>query len=124
LSYLAILGLVFLADLRNSLRLIRRYPYQFAFSVLYFLGYLAAFAWYSPIAPERRFIYGLYIPFMFAVFYALQALASSQRSEGDHRSAIDLPRFLSAAHFVIFLSLLANIWLVLTERMFFDRFGA
>jgi hypothetical protein len=124
MSYLAILCLVFLADLRYSLRLIRSYPYQVAFSVFYFLGYLAAFAWYSPIAPERRFIYGLYIPFMFAVFCALRALASSQPAEGDRPAVIDLPRFVSAAHFVIFLSLLANIWLVLTERMFFDRFGA
>jgi hypothetical protein len=124
LSYLAILCLVFLADLRNSLRLVRSHPYRVAFSLLYFLGYLAAFAWYSPIAPERRFIYGLYIPFMFAVFCALQALASSQHVEGDRPAVIDLPRFLNAAHFVIFLSLLANIWLVLTERMFFDRFGA
>jgi hypothetical protein len=124
LSYLAILCLVFLTDLRNSLRLVRSYPYRVAFSLLYFLGYLAAFAWYSPIAPERRFIYGLYIPFMFAVFCALQALASSQDAAGDRPGSIDLRRFLNAAHFVIFLSLLANIWLVLTERMFFDRFGA
>jgi hypothetical protein len=124
MSYLAILCLVFLVDLKNSLRLVRSQPYRVGFSLLYFLGYLAAFAWYSPIAPERRFIYGLYIPFIFAIFCALQALASSQGSRESRSSAIDLHRFLNAAHFVIFLSLLANIWLVLTERMFFDRYGA
>jgi hypothetical protein len=124
MSYLVILVLVFLVDLKNSLQLIRRYPYRIAFSLLYFLGYLAAFAWYSPIAPERRFLYGIYIPFMFAVFCALQALVSAQHAEGDRLRGIDLPRFLNAAHFVMFLTLLANIWLVLTERMFFDRFGA
>jgi hypothetical protein len=124
MSYLAILCLVFLADLRNNLRLVRSQPYRVVFSLLYFLGYLAAFAWYSPIAPERRFIYGLYIPFMFAVFCALQALASSQGLGERRLGAIDLRQFLNAAHFVIFLSLLPNIWLVLTERMFFDRYGA
>jgi hypothetical protein len=124
MSYLAILCLIFLADLKNSLRLVRSQPYRVIFSLLYFLGYLAAFAWYSPIAPERRFIYGLYIPFMFSLFCALQALASSQGSGESRLGAIDLRQFLNAAHFVIFLSLLPNIWLVLTERMFFDRFGA
>jgi hypothetical protein len=124
LSYLVILCLVFLADLRNSLRLVGSHPYRVAFSLLYFLGYLAAFAWYSPIAPERRFLYGLYIPFMFALFCALETMTLPRENSQDHPRRIDLRLFLNAAHFVIFLSLVANVWLVLTERMFFDRFGA
>lgn len=122
LSYLAILVVVFLADLKRNLRLVRLHPSQVGFSVLYFIVYLGAFVWYSPISPERRFTYGLYLPFLLAVFLALKAMARNQAWESGGR--IDLRLLVNAANFVIFLSLVVNIYLVLTERMYFDRYGA
>jgi hypothetical protein len=124
LSFLVILILVFLADMKNGLKLSRRYPYIIGFPVLYFSGYIMAFAWYSPIAPERRFIFGLYIPFMFTLFKAVKELAQNQLKTNREASAIDLTKFVNASYFVISLSLIINIWLVLTERMYFDRYGA
>lgn len=124
LSYLAILALAFLLNLRGNLALMKRQPYLISFNLLYFLVYLAAFVWYSPIAPEPRFTYGLYIPFMFAVFFALKTLTSNQQNYGSHDWGIDTGRFVNLAHSVMFLFLVANIWLVLTERMYYDRFGA
>jgi hypothetical protein len=124
LSYLVILALTFLLNLRYNLALMKRHLYLVGFNLLYFFGYLAAFVWYSPIAPERRFIYGLYIPLMFAVFFALKTLTSNQQNSGSYGWGIDTKRFVNLAHVVMFLFLAANIWLVLTERMFYDRFGA
>jgi len=122
LSYLAILVMIFLADLKRNLRLVRLHSSQVSFSVLYFIVYLGAFVWYSPISPERRFTYGLYLPFLLAVFLALKAMVRNQAREG--RGKIDLRLLVNAANFVIFLSLVVNIYLVLTERMYFDRYGA
>lgn len=124
LSYLVILLLVFFVDVRRNLSLIRRHPYQILYSLLYFAGYLAAFIWYSPIAPERRFTYGLYIPFMYAVFSGIHAMATNQPETWSSPRLLDARRLIEAANFVMFLTLLANIWLVVTERMYFDRFGA
>jgi hypothetical protein len=122
LSYLAILIVVFLADVKRNLGLIRKHPYRVDYSALYFIVYLGAFVWYSPISPERRFTYGLYLPFLMAVFLALKAMAGNQVREGGGR--IDLRLLVNAANFVMFVSLVVNIYLVLTERMYFDRYGA
>lgn len=124
LSFLVILILVFIADMKNGLDISRRYPYVIGFPILYFLGNIMAFAWYSPVAPERRFIYGLYIPFMFALFKAIKELANNQLKFNREANTIDLTKFVNASYFVISLSLIINIWLVLTERMYFDRYGA
>ncbi len=120
LSYLALLVMVLLADVKNSLAVFRKSPVSILFALLYFAGYLAAFVWYSPISPERRFTYGLYIPLMFSIFTALEALGASCSREGG----VDVGEFVGAANLVIALTLLVNIPLVLTERMFFDRYGS
>lgn len=120
LSYLALLLLALLADVKNSLRMFHKYPTTVIFALLYFVGYLTAFVWYSPISPERRFTYGLYIPFMFSILAALEALCASRPREGG----VDVSEFVNAANLVMALTLVVNIPLVLKERMFFDRYGS
>jgi hypothetical protein len=118
LSFLAILVLAVLADLRTALKNGRQDPYTVIFATLFFAGYLATFVWYSPISPERRFTYGLYLPLLFSIMVALKSLARGVRGKIDHAL------FNRAALIVIALILSANIYLVLTERIFFDRFGS
>jgi hypothetical protein len=98
----------------------RKFPYTVLFSLLYFTGYLAAFIWYSPISPERRFTYGLYIPWMFSIFIAIEELSRNQPHEGW----TNLTEFARASNLVMALTLIINIPLVLAERMFFDRYGS
>ncbi len=117
LSFLTILAVIVLSDLKNSRTTARKHAYLVGFSLLYFAAYLAVFVWYSPISPERRFTYTLYIPLMFSIFVALKNLVEGQ-------SAKDLRRLRDAGLFVMALILFSNIWLVLTERMFYDRFGS
>lgn len=112
--------MVLLADVKNTLGVLRKYPLTVLFALFYFAGYLAAFMWYSPISPERRFTYGLYIPLMFSIFAALKVLSASRSREGG----LDVREFVGAANLVIALTLVVNIPLVLTERMFFDRYGS
>lgn len=124
LTMLVLLILVFAADFRNGARLISRYPYLFAFGILFFGFYLAAFTWYSPISPERRFTYGLFIPLMFSIFVSLKELVNQQLKTADEKALFDLKSLTHGAYLLVGLSLIINIWLVLTERMFFDRYGS
>ncbi len=124
LSYLVVLIFAFLGDLPGSLRLIRRYRYIVLFAGLYFVGYLAAFVWYSPISPERRFTYGLYLPFLFSAFVALRAIARQAQDRQPGSGPLDIRRFIQAAHFIIFATLPFNIYFVVVERMLFDRYGS
>lgn len=125
LAYLWIFSLVVLLDLRNNLAVIRTYPYLVAFGVLFFLGYLVAFAWYTPLASGRRFTYSLYIPFLFSIFVAINAFARRQaKGSATQAPAINLGRLFNAANLVITLTLVYNIWLVLDILLYVDRYGS
>jgi len=124
ITFLVLLLIVTMVDLKNSINLLMKYPYLVGFSILYFAVYMTAFIWYSPISPERRFTYGLFIPLMFAIFVALKGLVANQRKNADQETSIELKQFVNAAYFIVVLTLVINTWLVLSERMFFDRYGS
>ena len=125
LAYAWIFFLALLVDQKNNLRTAKKYPYVIAFALLFFLGYLAAFAWYSPIASGRRFVYGLYIPFLFAVFAAINGLARQQIiAPSNGKTPLSLTRFFTTTNLIIFFTLFYNIWVVLTTSLFFDRYGS
>jgi hypothetical protein len=125
LSYTVIFLAAILLDIRTTLGLVKKYPYAILFTVLFFIGYLAAFAWYSPISPERRFTYGLYIPFMFSLFIGIKELAQQQGiRKGGQEAPVDTANFALATNLLVTGTLLFNIWLVVTERLFFDHYGA
>jgi len=123
LSYLMILLFVILGNLRKCMRLAKRFPYRVGFSLLFFAVYLAAFVWYSPISPERRFTYSLFLPLMFSIFVTLDTINKGQDQEAL-KMGVDWHVFTRASHILIGLTLVINIWLVVNERMFFDRFGS
>jgi hypothetical protein len=125
LSYLLIFLGAILINVKNSIRTARDYPYLVLFTVLYFLGYLVAFSWYAPIAGGRRFIFGLYIPFLMGIFISINELSRKQSiTYGNRGNQVNLERFFTTANIFIALTLIYNIWLVLTELMFYSRFGS
>jgi hypothetical protein len=125
LDYLLIFFLAILLDWKNSLRTAKKYPYVIAFTLLFFLGYEAAFAWYTPIASGRRFTYGLYIPFLFSIFAAINELGRSQISDPPRENTlINLPRYFTTSNLIIALTLVYNIWVIITASLFFDRYGS
>ena len=125
LDYLWIFLLVMLLDIRNVWRNVRKYPFVIAFVGLFFLIFLAAFAWYTPIASGRRFAYTLYIPYLFSIFVAANTLGRNQfsfRAEGN--AAVRQSRFFNAANLLVALTLIYNIWFVLRFILFIDRYGS
>jgi hypothetical protein len=118
LSLLAFLILAVLADPGAVKDLVQRNRYVVLFACLFFIGYLATFVWYSPISPERRFTYGLYIPLLFSIGVSLRSLAKAAKGW------IDPALFNRASYIILAAVLVANIYLVLTERIYFDRFGS
>jgi hypothetical protein len=124
ISYFVIALFLLLVNLRGSIAQVKKYPYLTLFGVLFFLVYLAAFVWYSPISPERRFTNALFLPWMFSLFVSLREIAQNQIPPINPERAIDARLFTRAAHLLISLTLIFNIWLVLNERIFFDRFGS
>jgi len=125
LSYLLIFLLAILCDVRNCLRTARNYPYLVLFTMLYFAGYMVAFSWYYPIAGGRRFIYGLYIPFLYVVVLSINELARRQTLFlGQKWNQVNLAKLFVASNIIIALTLVYNIWLVTTEVLFFGRYGS
>lgn len=125
MAYAWIFLLALLADYKNSLRTAKKYPYVIAFTVLFFLGYLTAFAWYNPIASGRRFVYGLYIPFLFSVFAAINTLSRQQTLFApDGKATLCVRRFFTISNLTIAFLLFYDIWVVLTASLFFDRYGS
>lgn len=114
LSYLLVLLCAVLMAPKRAWKLVRDNPYLVLFELLYLAGYLASFTWYATVAPERRFTYTLYVPLLFSIFAALKNLANSVR----------VSRVITAAHLLAACSVVINIWLVVSERMFFDTYGS
>lgn len=123
-SYLVLLLLTVLADPGNAWQSIRHWWFLIAFGALYFAIYLAAFTWYAPISPEPRFTYGLLIPAMMTIFVSLRELVANQKRSNGDGPPTDLRLLVNSANFIIFLTLMVNIYLVLSERIYFDRYGA
>ena len=125
ISYLIIFLLAILIDVRNGFRTARNNPYLVLFTILYFFGYLVAFSWYAPIAGGRRFFFGLYIPLLIVVFASINELAKNQPAAyGEKAPKINLARFFSTSNVIIALTLIYNIWLILTRVLFYSRFGS
>lgn len=119
-GYLLVLLVAALLDWRTTLRLVRQSPYALLFVLLYLAVYFASFAWYTPIASGRRFTYTIYLPYLFAVFTGLQALAAGQPTG----SRTSLPTFVRLAHILITLTLVASLPPILTRGIFYDLYGS
>jgi hypothetical protein len=78
----ASLGLfIALVNLRELKKLSLRYRLLIPFSICFFAGYGALFNWFAQLASGNlnRYIYGLYIPFLFLIVYALEKWLASPK---------------------------------------------
>jgi hypothetical protein len=75
-------GLFFSAIYFREIReLLFKYPITILFLLGYFGGYATLFAFYRPIAGQTaRFLYALYIPLLFGVFYLIHTLVKNEKS--------------------------------------------
>ena len=125
ISYLLILLLGILINFDSFRKFLKSNLVPIMFVILYFAGYLFAFAWYCPIACGRRFTYALYIPFLIAIFLVMRELVKYQpREPGKVENKIDLAKYFTASHLIVAISLLFNIWLVTNDVLFIDAYGS
>jgi hypothetical protein len=97
-----------LYNIRLSLKLSRRYIFLLVFALAYFGGYMVMFAWFAPIANffVGRFVYGLYLPYLFSLFVALNKIVEEIKYihlGGRSIRAADLVRVIHAGVFLIVL---------------------
>ena len=125
ISYLIILMMGILINIDNFRMFVKSNWVTLLFVILYFAGYLIAFAWYCPLACGRRFTYGLYIPFLIVIFLVMRELVKNQiRDSGKVENKIDLAKYFSASHVIVAISLVFNIWLVTNNVLFIDAYGS
>lgn len=98
---------------RQSLALIKRNIFLTAFVVLFHAGYFILFVWYSPIVGLSRFIYGLFIPFLFSIFVAVKALSNDSNLPGTR--LFDL---------AVSVMLIVDVNYVLSTGLFLGTFGS
>lgn len=125
ISYLVILMVGILSNFDQFRKFVKSNWVPVLFVMLYFTGYLSAFAWYDPIADGRRFTYAVYIPFLIAVFLVMRELIKNQTRDPDMvENEINLAKYFSASHLIIAMSLIFNIWLVTNNVLFIDAYGS
>ena len=123
LIYLSLLVLLFILNRdRVKLMLIQYLP-VILFVLFYFCGYLLLFAWYTPIAKGPRFVYGLFLPFLFSIFIALHEITR----DADIKQAgllISGRRLLEAIHLVTIGILIFDAYLVISQVLPNGYFGS
>ena len=125
IGYMYILLVGIMINFKKFRKLNKTNVIPIMFVILYYLGYLIAFAWYCPIACGRRFTFALYLPFIITVFMLIKELTNSQTKEIEKvENQIDLAKFFSASNVIVAFSLIFNIWIITNEVLYFDVYGS
>ena len=111
-----------LYNIRLSLKLSRRYIFLLVFALAYFGGYMVMFAWFAPIANffVGRFVYGLYLPYLFCLFVALNKIVEEIKYIHLGGRSIRAADLVCVIHAGIFLMVLSELYF-LTPRRLVDR---
>ena len=111
--FLAYLLIMLLLQWRKAVFLIKKNIFLASFVLFFMAGYLILFVWYSPIVGLTRFIYGLFIPFLFSIFVAIKSLSR----ESDQ----SITKFMDIA---VSAMLIFDIPYVLSTGLFLGSFGS
>ena len=105
--------LTLLLNLKVSVQLLREHWVLVLFVLGYLLAYFSLYVWYSVISSMSRFLFALYLPFVFSVFIAVKELTGK----------INFP-FIKMANVLVFLMATIDIWYLLSYGPFFRDFGS
>jgi hypothetical protein len=111
--FLAFIIIIFFMDLKGNLQIAKKYFPLLVFGLSYFAAYIFLYIWYSPIASLPRFIYALYIPFLFSIFVAAKAMSNE----------ISLP-IVKLSNLAVFLMIMIDIWYIVSQGPFYRDFGS
>jgi len=101
-----------LLDIRKTQSMARKYLPLVAFTVCFFLGYIAIYVWYSPIANSPRFLYSLYIPFLLSIFAIGKVL------EGEITGPL-----IRLTNITVLGMTIIDIWYIVSQGPFNRNFG-
>jgi hypothetical protein len=113
LLYLAVL--LFLADwkLPQTRQAFMTRPFQLLFVLTYFLVYFLLYTWYSWISDGNRFILALFLPLMYAVALALNAMDTPSPRKLRGRTV----SWLALLNLLVLLLIVGDIYFILTDRI-------
>ena len=70
---------VLLLDFKSAWNGLKQYWPIVLFFVAYIFSYFALYVWYSAISSMSRFLFALYLPFIFTIFWGARTVASENR---------------------------------------------
>lgn len=104
---------LFLLNIKQGIQLLKLHFFAGLFVVLYFSAYFFLSIWYSPISSLPRFLYAMYIPFVFTIYYVSNKLASNT----------NLP-LIRMVNFAVFVMAGIDVWHIASNGPFFRDFGS
>jgi hypothetical protein len=112
-----------LYNIRLSLKLSRRYIFLLVFALAYFGGYMVSFAWFAPITNffVGRFVYGLYLPYLFCLFVALNKLVEEIQYIHIGGRSIRAANLVCVIHAGVFLMVLYELYFFTHSRLVVGR---
>jgi hypothetical protein len=117
--YSFILLVFCLYNIRMSLNLCRRYIFLLIFALAYFAGYMVSFAWFAPITNffVGRFVYGLYLPYLFSLFVALNHIVKEIQYIHLGGRSIRAANLVWGVHAGVFLMVLYELYFYTPQRL-------
>jgi hypothetical protein len=110
--FLIIAIILILLRLKRSISFARSDLWLIIFIIGYITGYLLLFIWYSPIANSPRFIYSLFIPFLFSISVMMRRLADD----------ISTP-LIKLTNITILVMIIIDIWYITSQGPLFRDYG-
>ena len=98
-----------LLNWRLAIAKIRQHFWLILFIAAYFIFYLLAVAWYTPIAKGNRFILAYFLPYMFVLFYVLR---STERYFG-----LQALKLLKIINLLVLCTLAGHIYYIMTKTI-------
>ena len=98
-----------LLNWRRCLEIIKAHFLLITFTAAYFIVYLLAVAWYTPIAKGNRFILAYFLPYMFVLFYVLRST--------DTYFGAQASRLLNAINLIVLCMLTVHIYYIMTTTI-------
>lgn len=104
---------VVLLDFKLFWTLLKQYWLIVLFFVAYICLYFALYVWYSAISSMARFLFGLYLPFVFTLLWGARTMASENSRP-----------FLKLSSLVMFIMVVIDVWYLVSLGPFNRDFGS
>jgi hypothetical protein len=114
LIYFAFFLIMVILNRHHNVEMVLKYPFLLLFCLSYFILYLLSYAWFTPIGGAPRLVLALFLPFMFAISYAICAQPTRYLPIRPFGVRIKL---LDAFNVLVLLIFSVDIYFIMTERM-------